>query len=122
MTKILIGAIIAALMTTGCVETGDSTTTNTTTEYHGDYQFVSGGIDYGSGTPLVCNDANCSVVTTGDGVTPDYDAAGSADAIVGVCNENYNQVECAAAGFYYCELKGKCLNQRVDAASSSCNK
>jgi len=116
--------ILVAVMLVGCGDyTGDTTNNDNTNQDHS-YMFIEGDRAYGEGTYLFCTDANCSV-TNADNNSDNSDNSGDdvydeADAIVGVYDPEYNQVECNAAGFFYCTVEDQCLNQRVDDADSSC--
>ena len=116
-------ALIAAATVgfTGCGDYTGDTTNNDNTDQDHSYMFVEGDRAYGEGTYLFCTDANCSVTNAdnnSDNSTDEY--SDEADAIVGVYDSEYNQVECQSAGFFYCTVEDKCLNQRVDDADSSC--
>jgi len=106
----------AGIMAMGLVGCGDYTgdTSDTTYDYTSEYTYTENNIDYGSGTVLQCDDSNCSVIG-GKGTK-------GGDAVVGEYDENYSPTECRAAGFFFCTIEDKCLNQRVDDASSGCNK
>ncbi len=115
-------SILAAMLLVGCGDfTGDTTNNDNSGQDHS-YYFVEGDRSYGSGTYLFCTDANCSVTQTDDNSGNDsnntYDEP---DAVVGEYSEYYTQAECNAAGFFYCTVQDKCLNQPVNDASSSCN-
>jgi len=122
MSFVALGFLAAPmLMLQGCGDyTGD--TENTYQESH--YTFIDNGIEYGSGTVLNCDDANCSVMVDGSGtpVKDGDDNASDGDAVVGTYSAAYSQSECNAAGFFFCTIEDKCLNQRVDDSSSSCSK
>jgi len=112
-------SVIAVLAIVGCAEYTGNTTNNDNSGQDHSFMFVEGDRSYGSGTYLFCTDANCSVIDSSDN---SYDGNGSVpDAIVGDYNSAYNQVECTSAGFFWCTVDDKCLNQRVDDSSSSCN-
>lgn len=117
----LILSLIAALAIVGCGNiTGDTANYDQSGQDHS-YMFVEGDRAYGEGTYLFCTDANCSVTNAdnnSDNSTGEY--SDEADAIVGVYDPNYNQVECESAGYFFCTVSDACLNQRVDAADSSC--
>ena len=114
-------AVSVAILVTACGDiTGD---TAGDTNYNYDYSFEENNIDYGSGTVLLCNDSNCSVKRTSTGKPITGNGSGSSDeAVVGVYDEDYTPAQCSAAGFFYCSIQDKCLNQRVDDSSSSCSK
>ncbi len=126
--KMLLSAIlfiVAILTINGCgLDTGDTTNNDYSgQEYSYSYVFSEGDRDYGDGTVLYCNDANCSVSNTddnSDNSETDDNSDNSGDAVVGVYDVNYNQVECNAAGFFYCTVDDVCMNLPVDDASSSC--
>ena len=117
-------AIVVALAVVGCgdLDTGDSTSVHN--DYTSEYSYTENNIDYGSGTVLQCNDANCSVMKDESGrtITTSSDSSEDGDAVVGQYDPTYTQSECQAAGFFYCTVEDKCLNQRVDDSSSSCGK
>ena len=122
MALVALGFLTAPmLMLNGCGNiTGDTANYDQSGQDHS-YMFVEGDRAYGEGTYLFCTDANCSVTNAdnnSDNSTGEY--SDEADAIVGVYDPNYNQVECESAGFFYCTVSDACLNQRVDAADSSC--
>ena len=115
MKKILISAAVA-LVIAGCGNyTGDTINNSTQVDYS--YYFLDNSVKYGSGTVLHCNDSTCSV--DGSVVGKSNDEEG--DAVVGEYDPTYTQAECEAAGFFYCVVDDKCMNQRVDDSSSSCN-
>ncbi len=112
-------SILAVFAIAGCDAeyTGRTTNNDNSGQDHSySYVFTEGDRDYGTGTPLFCTDANCSVTNEDNSINK-----GEADAIVGEYDENYTQAECNAAGFFYCTIQDKCLDQPVDDASSSCN-
>ena len=112
MKKIILAALVAfGLVACGDLDTGD------TTIMESSYVYTENNIDYGSGTVLFCNDANCSVNASNSS-----SSASDGDAVVGEYDENYTPSECKAAGFFYCSIEDKCLNQRVDDSSSSCSR
>ena len=122
MSAVALGFLAAPmLMLQGC---GDYTGDTVRNDYTNEYSYTENNIDYGTGTVLQCNDANCSVMKDESGrtITVGDDEATTGDAIVGQYDENYTPAECKAAGFFYCSIEDKCLNQRVDDASSSCSK
>jgi hypothetical protein len=108
--KIVLG-LIGILLINGC---GDITGDTAHNDYTSEYYYTENNIDYGSGTVLSCNDSKCTVLG-GKGTT-------GGDAVVGQYDPTYTQTECNAAGFFYCTVQDKCLNQRVDDSSSSCSK
>ena len=94
-------AIVASFLLVACGDyTGDTTyeTDNSTS--------------YGEGTVLICDNSTCVEAP------PEYDN-GDGNATVGVYDADYNQVECNAAGFFYCTIENMCLNQ--PRTSGSCN-
>ena len=114
MWKLSLATIVAFGMV-GCGDiAGDTSNSYETMEYT--YVFIDNGVEYGSGTVLHCDDSNCSV----DGSVVGKGSDEEGDAVVGEYDDSYTQAECNAAGFFYCTLEDKCLNQRVDDASSSC--
>ncbi len=120
MSLVALGFLTApVLMLQGCsVDTGDNYD-QSGQDHSYSYVFTEGDRDYGTGTPLFCTDSNCSVINSDD--TDDNSInKGEADAIVGVYSEDYTQAECNAAGYFFCTIQDKCLNQPVDDASSSC--
>jgi hypothetical protein len=114
--------IVGVLLINGCgdLDTGDSSSTHN--DYTSEYYYTENNIDYGSGTVLLCDDANCSVMKDESGRTVTSGGNDKGDATVGVYDPTYTQSECKAAGFFYCTVQDKCLNQRVDDSSSSCGK
>ena len=117
-------AVSVAILVTACGDyTGDTGDTTGDTSYNYDYSFVENNVDYGSGTVLLCDDSNCSVKRTSTGKPITGNGSGSSDeAVVGVYDEDYTPAQCSAAGFFYCSIQDKCLNQRVDDSSSSCSR
>lgn len=102
MGMVALGFLLAPmLMLQGCADfTGDTshvTTTNTTT-------------DYGEGTVLLCNDSNCTAAK-------DDTHFSDGDAVVGVYDADYTQVECEAAGFFYCTIDNVCINDSLEDGS-----
>ena len=121
MKKIILAILIAfGLVACGDLDTGDSSYTSNTSDYH----YTENNIDYGSGTVLQCNDANCSVMKDESGrtITNGDDEATDGDAVIGKYDPSYTQSECQAAGFFYCTISDSCTNQRVDDSSSSCSR
>ena len=116
---------VAVFATVGCGDmTGDTTNNdNSGQAIDNSYTFNEGDRDYGSGTVLICDDANCTVMVDESGrtITNGDDEADDGDAIVGEYSPDYTQSECNAAGFFFCTIEDKCLNQRVDDSSSSCS-
>jgi len=116
--SVIVGfAGILALGLQGCGDISGDTAYNDNSGQDNSYTFTEGDRDYGSGTVLFCNDANCSVNASNSS-----SSASDGDAVVGEYDDSYTQSECQAAGFFYCTIEDKCLNQRVDDSSSSCNK
>ena len=115
---------VAVFAMVGCGNITGDTANYDQSGQNNSYTFNEGDRDYGSGTVLVCDDANCSVMVDESGrtITSGDDAADEGDAIVGDYDASYTQSECNAAGFFYCMIEDKCLNQRVDDSSSSCSK
>ena len=114
-------AVAAAILMTACGDiTGD--TSSTSNDYRSEYTYTENNIDYGSGTVLQCDDSNCSVMKDESGRTVTSKDSKTGSATVGVYDDSYTQAECTNAGFFYCTVQDKCLNQRVDDASSSCSK
>jgi len=111
---------LMALLVVGCgdLDTGDSVSNDYTSEYY----YTENNIDYGSGTVLLCDDSNCSVMKDESGDTVTSGGNDKGDATVGVYDPAYTQAECTAAGYFYCTVQDQCLNQRVDDSSSSCSK
>jgi len=127
MSMVALGFLAApVLMLQGCGNiTGDTAyNDNSGQEIDNSYTFNEGDRDYGSGTVLVCDDANCSVMVDESGrtITNADDEADAGDAVIGEYSDAYSPAECNAAGFFYCTIEDKCLNQRVDDSSSSCSK
>ena len=123
MNKAILATVVAlAVVGCGNLDTGDSTSVHN--DYTSEYSYTENNIDYGSGTVLQCNDANCSVMKDESGrtITTSSDSSEDGDAVVGQYDPTYTQSECQAAGFFYCTVEDKCLNQRVDDSSSSCGK
>jgi len=123
--------ILAIIIAFGLVACGDITGDTANYDQSGQnnsYTFIEGDRDYGSGTPLFCNDSNCSVERTTDNSDSSTGSDGETsdevniDAIVGEFDAGYNQTECQAAGFFYCTIDDICTNQRVDDSSSSCTR
>ena len=110
--------ILGVFMLSGCgdLDTGDSSSVNN--DLRSEYYYTENNIDYGSGTVLLCDESNCTVMKDESGDTVTNSDKG--DAIVGQYDPTYTQAECQAAGFFYCSVLDKCLNQRVDDSSSSC--
>jgi len=116
MKKIILAALVAfGLVACGNI-TGDTANYDQSGQDHS-YTFTEGDRDYGTGTVLFCNDANCSVEKSNS-----TSSSSDGDAVVGEYDDSYTPAECNAAGFFYCTIEDKCLNQRVDDSSSSCNK
>ena len=125
--------ILAIMIAFGLVACGDitgDTTNNDNSDQVIDnsYTFIEGDRDYGSGTPLFCNDSNCSVERTTDnsdsssGSDSETSDEENIDAVVGEYSAGYNQTECQAAGFFYCTIDDICTNQRIDDSSSTCTR
>ena len=114
--------IVGVLLITGCgdLDTGDSSSVHN--DYTSEYTYTENNIDYGSGTVLLCDDSNCSVMKDESGRTITSGGNDKGDATVGVYDPTYTQAECQSAGFFYCTVSDQCLNQRVDDSSSSCSK
>ena len=113
--------IVGVLLINGCGDITGDTAHNDYTQTS-EYYYTENNIDYGSGTVLLCDDSNCSVMKDESGRTITSGGNDKGDATVGVYDPTYTQSECQAAGFFYCTVQDKCLNQRVDDSSSSCNK
>ena len=114
MIRILLVGV--SLMVVGCgdLSTGDTSNNDLRSEYY----YTENNIDYGTGTVLLCDESNCTVMKDESGDTVTNSDKG--DAIVGQYDPTYTQAECQAAGFFYCSVQDQCLNQRVDDSSSSC--
>jgi len=123
MIKLILATLFAFAMVACGNITGDTANYDQSGQ-NNSYTFNEGDRDYGSGTVLVCDDANCSVMVDESGrtITSSDDEAEAGDAIVGDYDASYTQSECNAAGFFYCTIEDKCLNQRVDDSSSSCSR
>ena len=101
MKKISLMAIVMTLVLSGCVNiSGDSSTSNYTST------------EYGEGTVLLCNDSTCTAAS-------EETHFSDGDAVVGVYDADYTQVECEAAGYFYCTIDKVCINQDID--TGSCN-
>ena len=70
---------------------------------------IDNSVTYGEGTVLVCTDSICEVAAPGSDV----------DVVVGEYNPDYNQIECNAAGFFYCTVANMCLDQPEDGGTCS---
>ena len=88
----LILLTILAFSLSACIETGDTSTTIDNS--------VRGGT-------LTCTDSECSLAEPGSDV----------DAVIGLYNPDYNQVECTSAGFFYCTIEDMCLDQPLDTGT-----
>ena len=84
----------------GDVTNNDYDTSTTTTS----------SIYYAEGELLFCSLSECTVAPA------ETDPADS-DAIVGVYDAEYTQVECNSAGFFYCTVENICLDQPLDGGS-----
>ena len=86
----LILLTILAFSLSACIETGDTTIDNSV-----------------RGDTLTCTDSECTLAEPGSDV----------DAVIGLYNPDYTQVECNAAGFFYCTVEGMCLDQPLDTGT-----
>ena len=113
--SVIVGfAGILALGLSGCGETsgdadyrGDTTVNNTTIESGGGDVTINDVEVDGNGT-YVYNADGTVTYSTGDGF------AGGNDGVVDASDEfdeGYDQAECTAAGYFYCTLENRCLNQ-----------
>ena len=109
---------LMAFLVVGCgdLSTGDTSNNDLRSEYY----YTENNIDYGTGTVLLCDESNCTVMKDESGDTVTNSDKG--DAIVGQYDPAYTQAECRASGYFWCVISESCLNQRVDDSSSSCNK
>lgn len=102
---LILSGLVAVFALNACIPdyTGDTTY---------DYSTDNSQVDYGSGTVLICDNSECTAApaeyTDGDG-----------NATVGVYSADYNQIECGAAGFFWCTIENMCLNQSI--TTGSCN-
>ncbi len=124
MSAVALGFLTAPmLMLTGC---GDYVGDTTYSTDNSDNSGQDHSIDYGSGTVLVCNDANCSVLGTpaadrkiNDGNFTYQEVSDSVGVYPG---PQADPAECNAAGYFWCSIEKQCLNQPLNDSSSSCNK
>ena len=121
MIKVILTTLFVSILLVGC---GDITGDTVHNDYTSEYIYTENNIDYGTGTVLQCSDSNCSVMKDESGrtITSGSSEDTEGDAVVGVYDDTYTPAECKAAGFFYCSIEDKCLNQRVDDSSSSCSK
>ena len=118
VNKLILG-VIASLVIVGCGDYQGNTSNYDESGQDRSYTFIEGDKEFGDGTYLFCTDSNCSTIDSSKNTTG---VPSEPNAIVGKYDENYTQAECNAAGFFYCTVEDKCLNQRVDDSSSSCSK
>ena len=117
--------IALAVLIVGCGETsgdadyrGDTTVTNTTIDSGGGDVTINDVEVTDTGT-YVYNENGTVTYSTGDGF--DQGDIG-ADGVVSASDEydeGYDQSECTAAGYFYCTLENRCLNQPADAGTCS---
>ena len=88
--KIILLTILAFSLN-ACIDTGDTNVDNSV-----------------RGDTLTCTDSECSLAEPGSDI----------DAVIGLYNPDYNQVECNAAGFFYCTIENMCLD--IPLAGGSC--
>jgi len=123
MKNILLVTVLSFAIV-GCAEyTGDTT--------YNDNSGQDLSVSYGEGDVLICSDSNCTYTgetisisdvnnSKSDPLNEDAsDLIDSGEVVVGVYDENYSPSECAGAGFFFCSIEQKCLNQPV--VSGSCN-
>jgi len=111
--KYLVMAALAALVFSGCGDIeGDVLNSNNTVD-----NSVDNSVSY------VCTDNNSTNCYT-PGREGFIDDEGNyndvSDVVIGDYDPSYDQRECAAAGFFWCSIKNKCLN--IPARTGTCNR
>ena len=122
MKKIILLSALA-FMFTACGEDstrgdnrGDTTVTNTAIDSGGGDVTINDVEISGEGTYIQNADGTVTY-STGDGFTSgdigsgDSDGDGVPDVEVGVYDPAYDASQCRAAGFFFCTLEGRCLDQ-----------
>ena len=123
MKKIILLSALA-FMFTACGEDGarsTTTTTNTTIDSGGGDVTINDVEVSDEGTYIYNSDGTVTFTTGSENVIQpadgDSNGDGVADVIVGDYDEGYDQAQCNAAGFFYCSIENKCLNQPSDAGT-----
>ena len=124
MSLVAFGFLTAPmLMLQGCGDTkGDANYTEVTSIDSGGGDVTINDVQVSEEGTYIYNENGTVTFTTGDEnvIQPangDSDGDGVVDVTVGDYDEGYDASQCNAAGFFYCTIENKCLNQPSDAGT-----